>query len=159
MTCSNTLLGYLVAYNNVYFNIFSYNLFKGDKDRALENNNSIVISDELAGKLFGTTENIIGKPIRFDQDTTFFVSGIFKKIPQQSSQQFDFVLPFDYFKSIKEWVTRWGDRGPRNYGLLDQKTDINTFNKNVATVIMLNTGDTLRKVAATRFSELYMHHN
>ncbi len=142
-----------------YFNIFSFKLLKGDKDRVLENKNSIVISDELAEKLFGTTENIIGKPVRFDQDTTFFVSGIFEKIPQQSSQQFDFVLSFDYFKSIKEWVTRWGDRGPRNYVLLDKKTNINTFNKKVANIITFNTGDTLRKVAATRFSDLYLHNN
>ena len=44
-----------------YFNIFSFKLFDGDKNSVLENKNSIVISDELAKKLFGTTENIIGK--------------------------------------------------------------------------------------------------
>ncbi len=142
-----------------YFNIFSFKLIEGDKNSVLENKNSIVISDELAKKLFGSTENIIGKPIRFDQDTTFFVSGVFDKVSTHSSQQFDFVLSFEYFKSIKEWVTRWGDRGPRNYVLLNRETDINTFNKNVADVITFNTGDTSRKVAATRFSDLYLHNN
>jgi predicted permease len=142
-----------------FFNIFSFKLIEGNKNSVLENKSSIVISDELANKLFGTTENIIGKPVRFDQDTTFYVSGVFEKIPKHSSQQFDFVLSFEYFKIIKEWVTRWGDRGPLNYVLLNKGTDIKGFNKTVADVITMNTGDTSRKVFATRFSDLYLHNN
>ena len=44
---------------------------------------------------------LLAKPVRFDQDTTFYVSGIFKKMPDNSSQQFDFVLSFEYFKTLK----------------------------------------------------------
>ena len=108
---------------------------------------------------FGTIENIIGKPVRFDQDTTFYVSGIFEKVPEHSSQQFDFLLSFEYFKSIKEWVTTWGSTGPRNYVLLNRGTGINAFNKNVADVITASTGDTSRKVVATRFSDSYLYNN
>ena len=62
--------------------IFSLsNCLEGDKNKVLADKNSIVISDELAKKLFGTTENIIGKPIDFQHDTTFFVSGVFEKTP------------------------------------------------------------------------------
>ncbi|HTE33138.1 MAG TPA: ABC transporter permease [Chryseolinea sp.] len=139
-----------------YFNIFSFQLLQGDKNTVLENNTSIVISDELAMKLFGTTEKLIGKPLRFDQDTTFYVSGVFKKVSKHSSQQFDFVLSFEYFKVIKDWVTSWGNRGPSNYVLLSKGTDINAFNKKVAGVIAFNTGDTARLVSATRFSDIYL---
>lgn len=142
-----------------YFNIFSFKLVEGNKNNVLESKSSIVISDELAKKLFGTTENIIGKPVRFDQDTTFYVSGVFEKVPQHSSQQFDFVLSFEYFKSIKEWVTLWGHTGPHNYVLLDKGTGINAFNKRVADVITVSTGDTSRKVAAAKFSDIYLHND
>src|SRR5687767_11641438 len=54
-----------------YFNIFSFKLIEGNRNSVLEDRGSIVISDELSMKLFGTTKNIIGKSIRFDQDTTF----------------------------------------------------------------------------------------
>ena len=139
-----------------YFNIFSFKIIEGNKNTVLEDRNSIVISDELANKLFGTTENIIGKPLRFDQDTTFYVSGVFEKVPRHSSQQFDFVLSFEYFKIIKEWVTRWGDKGPRNYVLLKKGTDINAFNKVVADVITVNSGDS-STVTATKFSDVYLY--
>ena len=140
-----------------YFNIFSFKLIQGDKNSVLENKTSIVISDELARKLFGTTENIIGEPVRFDQDTTFYVSGVFEKLSKHSSQQFDFVLSFEYFKIIKEWVTRWSDKGPLNYVLLNKGTDINAFNKRIEDIVTVNSGDTTSKVAATRFSDVYLH--
>ncbi|MCC6287442.1 MAG: ABC transporter permease [Chitinophagaceae bacterium] len=140
-----------------YFNIFSFPLLEGNKNSVLATRSAIVLSDELAKKLFGTTENIIGKPVRFDQDTTFYVSGVFKKMPANSSQQFDFVLSFDYFKTIKEWVNHWNGSGPRNFVLLKKGSDINAFNKKVENVITTNTGDTTRKVVAAKFSDGYLY--
>jgi putative ABC transport system permease protein len=139
-----------------YFNIFSFKLLDGDKNKVLADNSSIVISDELAKKLFGTTENIIGKPIDFQHDTTFFVSGIFEKIPSHSSQQFDFVLSFDYYFSVQSWVKTWGNTGPHNFVLLKKGTDLNAFNKKIAGVIAANADDTTRSLFAAKFSDNYL---
>ncbi|MGN6493732.1 MAG: ABC transporter permease [Agriterribacter sp.] len=140
-----------------YFNIFSFQLLEGNRNNVLATTSSIVLSDELATKLFGTTNGILGKAVRFDHDTTFFVSGIFKKMPVNSSQQFDFALSFDYFKSIKDWVTNWNSSGPSNFVLLKKGTDINAFNKKLENIITANTGDTTRKVASIKFSNDYLH--
>jgi putative ABC transport system permease protein len=50
----------------------------------------------------------IGKAIKFQHDKDFFVSGVFEKLPVHSSQQFDFVLSFDYLaddsgRGLKTW--------------------------------------------------------
>lgn len=142
-----------------YFNIFSFSLIDGNRNNVLANNSSIVLSDELAIKLFGTTNNLIGKAVDFDHDTTFFVSGVFKKMPANSSQQFDFVLSFDYFRTIKPWVTDWYSTGPLNYVLLKPNVDANVFKRNVANVINKNTDDTGRNVFPMKFSEVYLHNN
>ncbi len=142
-----------------YFNIFSFQLTDGNRNRVLENNNSIVLSDDLAMKLFGTTNNLIGKAISFDHDTTFYVSGIFKKMPANSSQQFDFVLSFDYFRAVKPWVKDWYSTGPLNYVLLKPNVNADDFKKNVADVIDKATGDTGRKVYARQFSDIYLHNS
>ena len=112
-----------------YFNIFSFPLLDGNRNNALATNNSIVLSDELAMKLFGRTNNLIGKAVQFDHDTTFFISGVFKKMPANSSQQFDFVLSFDYFRTIRAWVKDWYSTGPLNYVLLKPGVDANAFKK------------------------------
>ena len=139
-----------------YFNIFSFKLLEGDKNKVLADNSSIVISDELAKKLFGTTENIIGKSIDFQHDTTFFVSGIFENLPSHSSQQFDFVLSFDYYFSVQNWVKTWGNTGPHNFVLLKKGTDLRVFNKKIAGVIAANADDTTRSLFAAKFSDNYL---
>lgn len=142
-----------------YFNIFSFKMLHGDRGKVLDVKNSIVISDELANKLFGTTENIIGKDIKFQHDTDFFVSGVFEKLPSHSSQQFDFVLSFEYLASLpaQSWVKTWNNSGPHNYVLLKDGTDINAFNKKIVNVVTKGGGDTTRKLFAMNFSGIYLH--
>jgi putative ABC transport system permease protein len=142
-----------------YFNIFSFKLLDGQPAKVLADKNNIVISDELARKLFNTTDNLIGKKIIFQHDQVFFVSGIFEKVPVHSSEQFDFVLSFEYYKQIQSWVTSWNNTGPHNFILLKKGADINAFNKRIANVINMNGGDTTRSPFATRFSSNYLHNS
>ncbi|HEX5152717.1 MAG TPA: ABC transporter permease [Parafilimonas sp.] len=139
-----------------YFNIFSFKILEGDKSKVLENRNYIVISDELAMKLFGTTTNILGKSIEFQHDTTFFVSGVFEKVPTHSSQQFDFVLSFEYYAAVQSWVKIWGNTGPHNFVLLRKGVDVNTFNKHISRLAVTNFQDTGRIPFAAKFSDNYL---
>ncbi|MGN6542951.1 MAG: ABC transporter permease [Ginsengibacter sp.] len=139
-----------------YFNIFSFRLLDGQRDKVLANKNSITISDELAEKLFGTTQNLIGKAIRFQHDHSFFISGVFEKPSSHSSQQFDFVLSFEYMKDIYPWVKTWTNTGPHNFVLLRKGTNINTFNKQIAAIVTENSGDTSRSVFAIKFADNYL---
>jgi putative ABC transport system permease protein len=139
-----------------YFNIFSFRLLSGNKNDVLKDKSSIVISADLANKLFGSTENIIGKALRFQHDTTFFVSGVFENIPENSSEQFDFVLSFEYFREVQTWVKSWGNMGPHNYVMLKKGTDINAFNKNISGIVRRNAGDTFRTIFAIPFTTAYL---
>ena len=56
-------------------------------------------------------------------------------MPDHSSQQFDFVLSFDYLEDVQAWVKTWNNTGPHNFVLLKKGTDINAFNKKIANVI------------------------
>jgi putative ABC transport system permease protein len=139
-----------------YFNIFSFRLLDGKKDQVLAAKNSIAISDELALKLFGTTENLIGKAIRFQHDRDFFVSGVFEKPGPHSSQQFDFVLSFEYMKEVYPWVTSWNNTGPHNFVLLKKGTDIDAFNNRIAGIVAENNKDSTRVAIALPFADNYL---
>jgi putative ABC transport system permease protein len=141
-----------------YFNIFSFSLLAGKKAAVLKDKQSIVISDELAKKLFGRTDELIGKPIRFNQQQTFFVSGVFKAPPGNSSQQFDFALSFDYLFEQQPWVKSWGGTGPHNFILVKEGTDISAVNAKISGLIARNSGDTSRRPFAMKFSDLYLQH-
>jgi len=116
-----------VAENNVkangfyvgedFFNIFSYPLIEGKPDEVLKDKTAIVISRELAKKLFNTDENVIGKTVEWQHKRTYQVTGMFDKVTS-SSYQFDFVLTFEDFKDTNEWVTSWGNNGPPSFLIL-----------------------------------------
>jgi putative ABC transport system permease protein len=138
-----------------YFSIFPFPLLQGKPGQVLADKNSIVLSKDLAGKLFGTTDDVVGKKVRFQQDTSFFVSGVFE-LPANSSQQFDFVLSFEYLKDVQNWVKTWENEGPHNFILLKNGTDIDRFNQAIAGVITRNCQDTTRTAFATRFADNYL---
>jgi predicted permease len=139
-----------------YFQIFSFPLIDGKRDEILATKNSIAISDELAEKLFGTTQGLIGKAVKFQHDKDFFVSGVFKKPGAHSSQQFDFVFSWEYMKEAYNWVTYWGATGPHNFVLLKKGTDINAFNKRIYPIVGKNSQDTTRTLFASLFQDNYL---
>jgi len=141
-----------------YFKIFSFPLVEGKPAEVLKDRQNIVLSDELARKLFGRTDGIVGKPVKFNQQQTFFVSGVFQATPRNSSQQFDFVLSFDYLFQQQPWVKSWDGTGPHNFVLVKPGTDINVLNRKISGLIAKNSGDTSRRPMAVKFSEIYLQH-
>src|SRR5580704_3810262 len=90
-----------------FFHIFSYHLIKGDPGQVLAVKKAIVLSDILAQRLFGTTENLIGRTVMFQHEQPFTISGIFTAPGIHSSQQFDFVLPILGEKGAEENRSNW----------------------------------------------------
>ena len=66
--------------DNEFLNIFTFPLLKGDKNSALGEPNSIVISENLAKKFFGDEEPI-GKILHYEDLYTLTVTGVHFAIP------------------------------------------------------------------------------
>jgi putative ABC transport system permease protein len=118
-----------------FFNIFSYPFVDGEKQKQLLAKNQVAISDELAKKLFGTTSHCVGKVINWEQGDfggPYIVSGVFKKLPANSTVQFDLAFSYDMFMEKKpEWM-KWGNSSSKTYLLLKKGTDVAQFNKKIA---------------------------
>ncbi|HEY4876549.1 MAG TPA: ABC transporter permease [Puia sp.] len=85
-----------------FFSVFSFPLLSGDPKKVLTNLNSIVVSDEIAKKYFGTTY-VIGKTMELkigQKFEPFVISGIAKRSPQNSSIKFDVMLPMKFQEKI-----------------------------------------------------------
>jgi putative ABC transport system permease protein len=118
-----------------YFQLFSYNLVQGDSKQVLTDKNAIVLSKELAQKLFNTTENIIGKIVKGNQDlydATFHVTGVFENPPANSTDQFDFLLNYELLLANQAWANRWECDPAETYLILKKGTNINHFNEKIA---------------------------
>ncbi|HUQ97698.1 MAG TPA: ABC transporter permease, partial [Chitinophagaceae bacterium] len=92
-----------------FFSVFSFPLLAGDPRTALKEPFSVVLSEEAAKKYFGTA-NALGQVLELKTDSTFkpvTVTGIVKKAPQNSSIQFDMLLPMSFRQlqgDDKEWI-------------------------------------------------------
>jgi predicted permease len=144
-----------------YFKIFSYPLMQGDAGQVLSDKHSIVISEELAMKLFDRTQDVVGKIIRVNHEQEYLVSGIFKTVPAASSTRFDFVLPFEAYLDVASQYKSWNDFGPHTYLVLQQGTDINLFNAKIRDFFQVKLGgdEGSPKLLATRYSDNYLHGN
>ncbi|WP_040460325.1 ABC transporter permease [Galbibacter marinus] len=82
--------------DSTFFSIFSFPLLEGNPKTCLKNPNSIIVSEDFAEKQFGRL-NVYGETVMIRQDsifTPFKVTAIAKNSPQNSSIQFDVLLPF-----------------------------------------------------------------
>jgi putative ABC transport system permease protein len=90
-----------------FFRVFTFPFIKGDKERALQNPEGIVITEEIALKYFGSTD-VLEKTMRKDDKEDFTITGVIANIPKNSHLRFDFVRPMRYLartnRDLKENV-------------------------------------------------------
>lgn len=116
------------------FSIFSFPLMKGNRNNPLPGIRSIAISEKLAGKLFGHSEPV-GKSVQIDQSHEFMVSAVFADIPKNSSLQFDFVLPFEFFLKENPWTQDWRSGGTRTMVTLKPAASLAHANAKLAGLV------------------------
>ena len=102
---------------DAFFEILSYPLLIGDPKTVLDDNYSVVISEAVAIKYFGsewrTNPEVIGTAMKVNNGDLHKITGVFKNTGGNSSLQFDMVLPIEIFIKKNEWVEHWGNNGLR----------------------------------------------
>ncbi len=78
--------------DSTFFQIFTFPLKYGDPATALANKRSVILSEKAAQNLFGDI-NPVGKIVTLDDSLQHTVTGVLEKIPANSSQQFEVLLP------------------------------------------------------------------
>jgi putative ABC transport system permease protein len=106
-----------------FFKVFSPLLVHGDAESCLKKPNSIVLSQRLAKKIFGSNDPM-GKLVkRLDlEDSWLTVTGIMRDLPANSHFDLDLVIPYD-----KDWLPdakgTWNLPNNWTYILLKEHTD------------------------------------
>ncbi len=113
-----------------FFNVFTVSFIAGDAKTCLNDPNSILISEKLAYKFF-KAENPIGKTITLFQDSEnkvdYQIKGIYQNIPENSSLQFDFLIPINL-----EHDNNWFIFGTSTFLLLSKKVDVKELNSKIS---------------------------
>jgi len=77
--------------------VFSFQLLKGNPKTVLAEPSTIVLTERLTEKYFGT-EDPLGKTIKIEEEYDVKVTGIVKQIPKNSHLQFDYIMSLNSLK-------------------------------------------------------------
>ena len=127
-----------------FFKVFSFQLIRGNPEIALAEPASIVLTEKLAEKYFGT-EVPLGKTIRIDEGHDVRVTGIIEQVPKNSHLQFDYIMSLISLKLIQgenNYLFRWDT--PNNfqtYITLHKDTDYKELEKKLLGFVQRYVGD------------------
>ncbi len=114
-----------------FLDMFSFPFVHGDIATALKDKSSIVITEKMAMKYFGESD-VLGKDFLLNTKNSFKVTGVIKDPPKNSSIQFDYLLPFQFFfDENKNWIDQWGNNNIRTFILLRADTDPTDFENKI----------------------------
>ncbi|HXB34774.1 MAG TPA: ABC transporter permease [Puia sp.] len=122
-----------------FLRIFSFPLVGGGRGRPLGSVYSIVLTEKLARKLFGTTD-VVGKTVRIDSTDNFTVTGVLKDLPSNTEFDFEYLLPWTYLKKLGWNNDNWVSNNSYTFLLLQPHTDLTAFNAKIRNFTRINTG-------------------
>ncbi len=117
------------AVDTSFFNLFDFPLIKGDRATALQQPNSVVLTESTARKLFRNADPLGKTIVHYSTDTVLFkVTGVVADVPENSQLQFDALVSFNTF--IKpDWDKMWGGNWLDTYFELAPNTDVAALEK------------------------------
>ena len=148
-----------------YFTVFPYEMVEGNRQQLLVNKNAVVISEQLAKKLFNTTNHVTGKVVEwkwFNYSVQCVITGVYKSAPANATLPFDFLLSLDSWGKDVMHFTGIPDisGGPfNNFIVLKKGTNVEQFNKKIAGFIKKKFPESTISLFVRPYADSYLYGN
>jgi len=114
-----------------FLQMFTFPIKYGNNIDPLAQLNSVMLTEDMAIKYFNTP-NPVGEKLILNLGTTdeeFTVTAILENIPNNSSFNFSFIVPFEKRKLLlnPRMYSSWGNISAESYILVNENTDIPAF--------------------------------
>ncbi|BAU54395.1 ABC transporter permease [Mucilaginibacter gotjawali] len=111
---------------------------KGSPTNAFAQLKSVVISERMAKTFFGTTDPM-GKLIKLNNTENYTVTGVFKDLPQNSTYQFQWLIPMANIDHKQTWMNIWGANWCRTLVELEPNANLAVINQKLSRYIASKT--------------------
>jgi putative ABC transport system permease protein len=116
--------------DSTFFKVFSFELTKGNKNKALSRPYSVVLTESMAKKYFGDGDPL-GKALLINNAQEYTITGVMPDVPSNSLLQFDFLASFTSIRQGREEPIWWSAnyqtffvvKNGTNIQALSEKTD------------------------------------
>lgn len=112
--------------DSTFFEIFDFQLIRGERSKVLSRPQTIVLSESSAISLFGN-DDPIGKSVTGMNNVSFEVTGVVQDAPRRSQFQFDAFMSWTTTNPQTgaipmDWMNNWIAQGINTYLLFDSPT-------------------------------------
>jgi putative ABC transport system permease protein len=117
-----------------FLKMFTIPFLKGNPETALDTPDSILLSEEVARKLFGTSDPI-GQTLIYNTRVDLKVTGVFKDYPSNSHMRFLYILPLELAKMYNRNLNTWEVNNIRTYVELRKNTPVQSVDTKIRDVV------------------------
>ncbi|HEY0434388.1 MAG TPA: FtsX-like permease family protein, partial [Chitinophagaceae bacterium] len=123
--------------DTAFLSMFSFPLISGDPATVFNDPGSIVITRELARKMFNR-EDVVGKFVRFDNTDNLKVTGVLKDLPNNTLFNFEYLTSYAHPNIRID--SDWTDISIGTFVQLKPNASIQSANRHMKDVIIRNSG-------------------
>ncbi|KIA93474.1 hypothetical protein OC25_13740 [Pedobacter kyungheensis] len=140
------------------FKMYDYEFIQGNAKTALNNPNSILLTESTAKLLFGSTD-VLNKVVRFKDKYDLNITAVIRDQAENSSNRFDYLMPWSFYESIDESAKsiNWSNYSYVTLVRLKENADLAAVNKKIMGVIKNNTRDDFQTQALFPLSKLHLY--
>jgi len=129
-----------------FFRMFTVHVVSGNPERFLDDPFEVVITEEIARKYFGQ-ENPIGKTLEWDHTHQYTVTGVVKKMPENSHFKFNMLSSLSTLENMgRRNMNDWMGFSIRTYLELGDNIQINDLEKKYYDFLWAHLPDQIKKL-------------
>ncbi|HYI78432.1 MAG TPA: FtsX-like permease family protein, partial [Chryseolinea sp.] len=117
--------------DSTFFQVFQLPFLVGNPLKCLEDPNSIVITEKMAEKYFGSDwreKDVLNESLELNVNEKFAITAVIKDLPANTHLKIDFLLPFRKLYQYG-WYLDWGNNYYYAYFLLDKGVNAEELSK------------------------------
>lgn len=143
-----------------FFKVMTFPLIQGNPDTAIDDKTDIVISKDMALRLFNTTDNVVGKTLRWHEEDTggdYIISGILDDLPTSSTYQFDVLINYERVVEANPYMEEWYNSNPHTVVKLREDASLTAFNAKIRDIIKTHVNNSESTLFAQKLSDRYLY--
>jgi predicted permease len=141
-----------------FFQMFSFPFIYGNAETAMRGLTSAVITEKAARKIFGEDwHRAVGRTISVDHNKEFTITGVVRDVPENSSIQFDILLPVEEYFARNTGKAHWYYMAYGIYAKLHEGTSLQAFNKKFGDIFNRHAKADDHQIFLQSFEDVYLH--
>jgi putative ABC transport system permease protein len=139
-----------------FLKMFTVRFLKGDPETALDDPDSILLSEQVALKLFGTSDPI-DQTLTYNTSLDMKVSGVFEDYPTNSHMRFRYLIPTALAMKYNENYNTWDRNNIQTYVHLQKDTPVHSVDEKISDVVERHRPQDQRALSLQPITRLHLN--